>query len=91
MIANIPVSFFAGVERRLLLHGGGIRKAIQAGDIVIDPEVDENQLQPATLDVRIGMVRVYDQDAMAKTAEVQNRRVLGGRGTYDRICYSDTR
>ncbi|HIH11681.1 TPA: hypothetical protein HA241_05805 [Candidatus Woesearchaeota archaeon] len=58
-----------------LLHDTGIREALEAGRIHIDRELLPDQIQPATLDVRIGKVRVYDTEAMRLTALVENARL----------------
>ena len=50
----------------------GIRQALEQGRLIVDPLTDD-QIQPASLDVRIGQVRVYDHEAMAKAAEQLSR------------------
>ena len=58
-----------GVEE-LLLHDRGIQEAIARKDLVIDPFPEDEQFQPASLDVKIGMVKIYDRKARNKTIEV---------------------
>jgi deoxycytidine triphosphate deaminase len=52
------------LERKLLLHDKGIREAIDRGLIRITPNITPDQIQPGSLDVRIGKVRVYDKESM---------------------------
>lgn len=59
-----------------LMADSGIKKAIETGVIKIKNGFTSDQLQPSTLDVRIGKVRVYDYTAMMRTASDYNRNVI---------------
>jgi deoxycytidine triphosphate deaminase len=48
------------VPKLRLLHDAGLREAIKKGHIRITPMPQDDQFQPASLDVRIGRVRVYE-------------------------------
>ncbi|MFA6088678.1 MAG: hypothetical protein WC755_02325 [Candidatus Woesearchaeota archaeon] len=62
------------VPEEYLLNDVGIEKAISEGDIFIQDDLTEDQFQPATLDMRIGKVKVYDKEAIAKNVESWNNR-----------------
>jgi deoxycytidine triphosphate deaminase len=57
-----PIDFF----RMRVLHDGGIRQAIKSGLIQSDKAIPDSQIQPGSLDVRIGQVKVYDKEVMRK-------------------------
>jgi len=46
----------------MLLSDKTIDRLLEAGDIVVEPEITDEQLQPASLDVRLGS-ELYDIDA----------------------------
>jgi len=51
-----------------VLHDTGIRDAIADGSITVSPSITDDQVQTATLDVRIGAARVYDKESWALAA-----------------------
>jgi len=57
------------------LKDTGIRKAIESGLVKIN-NLTEDQFRPATLDLKIRDVRVYDQEVMFKTAEHHNKSMM---------------
>ena len=71
--------FFGGY----LLHDRGIEKAVSSGHILVSPSITEDQLQPASLDLRIGKVKVYDLEAQAKAAEEANALSFEERIDYE--------
>ncbi|RJQ17310.1 hypothetical protein C4573_04630 [Candidatus Woesearchaeota archaeon] len=60
----------------LLLHDAGLEEMIKRGKIKIVPKPGDVQRQPASLDIRIGMTRVYDAEAQAQTARHWNKHHL---------------
>jgi deoxycytidine triphosphate deaminase len=56
----------------LLLNDSGIEDAIEKGLIKINPKPSKEQIQPATLDARIGKAKLYDSEVMEKTARWYN-------------------
>jgi len=61
-----------------MLNDKGIKTAIDRGLIKISNKISEDQLQPGSLDVRIGRTYVFDNDSQAKYVEeiskVANRK-----------------
>lgn len=52
-----------------ILSDRGILRAIEQGKIKLKNPLIGNQIQPASLDVRIGKVLLYDQESRAKASE----------------------
>ena len=52
-----------------ILSDKGIEQALDKGLIKIDKNIKDDQLQPASLDVRIGSVRIWDDEAKRKEGE----------------------
>ena len=50
-----------------VLHDAGLKRAMADGKIRVRPEPDDSQIQPASLDIKLGKARVYDARAMART------------------------
>lgn len=50
-----------------LLNDAGIERAIKNGLISVNPRPTSDQVQPATLDLMVGKVKLYDEDVMKKT------------------------
>lgn len=64
---DVPIQYSSCYSR--VLHDKGIREAIRKGEIQIHPAPSDEQFQPASLDVRIGRVVVFDQEAQRKYAK----------------------
>ncbi|MBW6451388.1 MAG: hypothetical protein K0B02_01545 [DPANN group archaeon] len=67
MIDKIKLSLSAQSSK--ILSDRGIGKAILDGDITINTNYTNDQLQPATFDVRMGKVRVYDDESVAQNVD----------------------
>ncbi|MBT7903520.1 hypothetical protein HN587_06680 [Candidatus Woesearchaeota archaeon] len=64
ILPNDPVP---AILAQYLLSDRGLIAAIKSRKIKITPTPTTDQIQPASLDVRIGKVKVFDGEAMAKT------------------------
>ncbi len=62
------------VPKLLLLNDNGIEEALKNGSIKVDGKLDADQIQPASLDIRIGRVKLYDHEAMKLTAQHFNQQ-----------------
>ena len=61
---DVPIAYGSCYSRAL--HDTGIREAIRRGEIRIHPAPLDEQFQPSSLDVRVGRVVVFDQQAQRK-------------------------
>src|SRR3989344_2643655 len=63
-----PELIFPG---RFILSDRGIRRAIKKGRIRVS-NFEDTQIQPASLDLRIGKTAVFDKEAMRQSGEEAN-------------------
>lgn len=58
------------------LSDRGIRRALHKGKIRFEPAPEDGQIQPASLDIRIGRMRVFDPLAQRCNAQIHNDKGL---------------
>jgi deoxycytidine triphosphate deaminase len=68
-----------------MLSDRGIRKSIDSGEMNLNADdFTDKQIQPVSLDLRIGRVSVYDQDSVSKMVSEYNKLSLKQRlGDYE--------
>ncbi|OIO62828.1 hypothetical protein COY26_04220 [Candidatus Woesearchaeota archaeon CG_4_10_14_0_2_um_filter_33_10] len=64
-----------------ILSDKGIEQALYEGVIEIDSNINPEQIQPASLDVRIGSARIWDDEAKIKESEYF--KLLREQGNFD--------